>query len=1168
MSISDSPNQKLENQETSEFEALKEFKVLKRDGQTAQNFDIAKVHKAVQAAYEESSDVTNNRTIQSVVNDILHECYRSVDKRKKTKVMSVEDVQDIIENVLLRSSFHDTAKKYLLYRAERAKLRALRLKPDADAISNYVVAAKYARYDSDLGRREVWEESVDRYISMQIRRYPELESDLLKIGGMIKDKRVVGSMRGMQFGGKAVEEVNARAYNCSFTFMDHYTKFQKLFYLLLCGCGTGYSVQWHHVEQLPIVKRINKDSVKHFTVPDTIAGWADAIGALMTSYFRTGNYVEFAYHKIRDKGSVLRTSGGKAPGHLPLKQATERVRGILEGAVGRQLYPIEVHEIMCHLADAVLSGGIRRSAMNCIFSPDDGDMLRCKTGEWYKTKPWLARANNSTMMVEGEVKKSQFRRVFDSTRQFGEPGFVFSSSTEHGYNPCFPADQLLLTDKGYRSFGDLYESGESVNLVQDTRVSYIGPEADNNNPIYWKVSHSSDPGYEVNPADPVRLTRRQAPIVKVVTHEGLELRSTPDHHIAVKGRGMVAAEDLRPGDEVLVGNTAVLNDQVSEDLDYKLGLVYGWWAGADTLDENTARLDFYGSKSEWLSYISSAIHDIYDSGDYDDLKVWYDDNETRTVEWGSVKSAKAPDKESIDSVFISRVFTHLGLSKDGFAYGMSPSFIAGVATGLIGSTGTVQYSDGALSIRVYNTHRSLLRTLQDRLLPFGAYGILSGVEPKECRDHPDSCKETYELVFSGTSMDNLRSIIRLRPQHESEYAASKTLRESQQEFYATVAAVEDDGVEDVYCLSELKRRTVIVNGIVARRCYEIGFSPTITSTPETLEIIDQWAKDTGQQPPKLIEGKTYTGISFCNLTEGNCAKVNSAEDLYEIVWAAAVLGTLQAGYTDFEYLGWESEILARRDALLGVSLTGMMDRPDIALNPEIQRKAAELAVKTNKEYAAKIGIRPAARVTCVKPSGTASLALGCVGSGIHPHHANRYFRRIVANPLEPVYQHFAKYNPHMVSDTYGGDKIITFCVEAPPNAITRNDLTALEFLDKVRSTYQNWVVPGTARPEAAPGLTHNVSCTITVKDDEWDDVMEYLWANRKDFAAVSLLSHVGDKVYENAPREEVVNQADEAKWNMLLQDYKPVDYTAMVETEDTTDHKQEAACAGGACEIV
>lgn len=756
-----------------------DIRVLKRGGTRTQEFNKTKIVRAVEKAFKEIGQEVNEVTLQQIA-ELVH---AKTLLRYKGGEAPVEKIQDFVETSLMELGLTDVAKAYILFRNKKASVRDNRLDPDPEALANYIHPGKYSRYLEDLRRREMYSETVSRVESMHLGRFPELEKDIREAFDAVKAKKVLPSMRSMQFAGKAVETVNARQYNCAFMHIDKVKAFGDALYLLLCGCGVGYSIQFDHVEKLPALKHVNYSMVKHYTIADTIEGWSNSIVQLIQSYVK-GYYVEFNYSKIRDKGEDLKTSGGKAPGHLGLKKSLDAIRDILDNAQGRQLRPIECYDILCHAADAVLSGGIRRSATIALFSLEDGEMMAAKTGKWYLSHPWRANSNNSVVLKRSDTKKRHFKRVFKYIKEFGEPGFVFTDNYDYGFNPCV-----------------------EINL----------------NPVL-------------------------------------------------------------------------------------------------TVDED----------------------------------------------------------------------------------------------------------------------------------------VMSSIE--------------------------------------------------------------------------------------ARR-------------------------EAGQFIPKVKLGDQFTGVAFCNLTEINAAAFETPEDMYEAAKMASRIGTLQAAYTEFPYLGWVTELIAEREALLGVSMTGMMDSPEIALNPDYQKEAARIAVEENKRVAALLGIRNASRVTCVKPSGTTSLELGCVGSGIHPHHARRYIRRVTANELEPVFQYFRSVNPHMCQKKTNGDWVIEFPVQAPEGAIVLEDVGAIEFLTKVRSTQTNWVREGLADPDRSPGACHNVSNTVTVRPEEWDDVAEYVWEHKQDFSGISFLPATGDKDYAHAPREAITTEADEEKWNNLLRHYTPVDYSKMVEEEDNTDLSGELACAGGKCEI-
>jgi ribonucleoside-diphosphate reductase alpha chain len=317
--------------------------------------------------------------------------------------------------------------------------------------------------------------------------------------------------------------------------------------------------------------------------------------------------------------------------------------------------------------------------------------------------------------------------------------------------------------------------------------------------------------------------------------------------------------------------------------------------------------------------------------------------------------------------------------------------------------------------------------------------------------------------------------------------------------------------------------------------------------------------------PKLMTGET--GFGFCNLVEVNVAACKTQEQFLQACRSAAIIATLQAGYTKFPYLSWVTEEIAKRDALIGVGLTGIMDNPAIGLNKACLNAGAALVLDTNAAIAKLIGINPSSRCTCIKPGGTAPLELGCVSSGIHPHHARRYFRRITANPNEAVAQYFRSKNPQMVETKPNGDWCITFPVEIPSDAITLKNIDALQFVNNVLDVYENWVLWGTRGWERETGelLTHNVSATVVIKPQDWEVILQHVWDNKNRVKSMTFLPASSDKNIPFCPREEVINEADEMLWNYLITNYRPVDYTKMIEDESSSNYSLEPACGGRSC---
>ncbi len=349
-------------------------------------------------------------------------------------------------------------------------------------LSDITVFQKYAKFLPEKNRRETWKELCDRNMEMHAMRFPQFREE---IEGVYRDfvvtKKVLPSMRSMQFGGRPIELSNSRIYNCSYLAVNEAAAFWETMFLLLGGSGVGFSVQLHHVEQLPVVQGPSTKTRK-FLVGDSIEGWADSVKVLVRSYFEGKPEPLFDFRDIRPKGARLITSGGKAPGPDPLRICLDHIRSVLNNALGRKLKSIECHDIMCHIADAVLSGGIRRAALISLFSITDNDMMSAKVGDWFERNPQRGRSNNSVVLDRKAVTEEMFLKIWELVELSGsgEPGFFWTNDIDLGTNPCAEISlknmqMCNLTEinaDDIESQEDLNERARAATIIGTLQASY------------------------------------------------------------------------------------------------------------------------------------------------------------------------------------------------------------------------------------------------------------------------------------------------------------------------------------------------------------------------------------------------------------------------------------------------------------------------------------------------------------------------------------------------------------------------------------------------------------------------------------------------------------------------------------------------------------------------
>jgi len=423
------------------------------------------------------------------------------------------------------------------------------------ALSDYTFYSRYARYNNTKKRRETWEEAVGRVFEMhrtkyakQIEENPELDQLITFAQSMQNKKRVLAAQRTLQFAGDPIFKHELKVYNCLFTHIDRSRVFQEIMYSLLCGCGVGFSVQRQHVSQLPKFNYHREASKKtKYIIEDSIEGWADAVGVLIESYLETPNseytgaWIDFDFSKIRAEGTLI-AGQFKAPGPEGLKASLIKVEQVLKerlhnsgtGEFAGNLRPIDAYDIIMHISDAVLSGGVRRSATLCLFSHDDDEMLNAKIGDWFITNPQRGRSNNSAALLKGHVTREEFAKLMKSTKEFGEPGFIWMDDLDIGYNPCVTGDTVVkLPDDKSITMKELVtrlQEGEQIPVI----------------------SFNTETGEEeIDLAKFGVKTRESANVIKIVLEDDRVLKLTPNHKVLTRNRGYVEASKLTEEDDIV-----------------------------------------------------------------------------------------------------------------------------------------------------------------------------------------------------------------------------------------------------------------------------------------------------------------------------------------------------------------------------------------------------------------------------------------------------------------------------------------------------------------------------------------------------------------------------------------------------------------------------------------
>jgi len=975
-------------------------------------------------------------------------------------------------------------------------------------LSNLTVYMKYSKYNSSLKRRETWDELVDRNMNMHIKKYPKLKNEIKEAYKLVNNKKVLPSMRSMQFGGKPIEISPNRIYNCAYLPIDHLDSFAETMFLLLGGTGVGYSVQKHHVDKLPEIRKPNPKRKRRFLIGDSIEGWADSIKVLFKAYFGYQlSKPEFDFSDIRPKGAQLVTSGGKAPGPQPLKDCLHKLQGILNSKEdGDKLTPIEVHDIVCHIADAVLAGGIRRAALISLFSADDNEMISCKTGAWWEENPQRGRANNSAVLLRHKITKDFFLSLWKRVEasNAGEPGIYLTNDKDWGTNPSLRAGTKVITTDGIFPIEELQDKKFKVKNLNG-EISNAKCWLSGNNQKLW------------------RLTLK----------DGTDYYATKEHEWPIWDGNKyvkVSTPDIKNGSKLPFLRETKLFDGVLGN--YRDGFLSGWIIG-DGWVSNRKDYSEYGmvvsDKDDESNISELLIETIKDNvpsfnGNFKQRhRRGVEDFEEEMVQ---VLIDTHTKEVSINNKYVDKyikqfgiVDKNVGLPNAVWVNG-SEEYRKGIIDGLFSSDGHV--SKNKKRIGLTSKHLKLINDVSELL---GFYGIKTTIKSSISKLNGKEFVRYDLRINENQSIKQFISIFKLSVSHKQDRLDSYKFKNTKDNNQVEVISIEEtDLYEDVWDISvQDDTHCFQLSKVVTGNCCEIALRP----------------------------------YQFCNLCEVNVSDLKSQEDYNERVKVAAFIGTLQAGYTNFHYLRDIWRRTTEKDALIGVSMTGIGS--GIVLGYDMS-EAAEIVKNENERVSNLIGINKAARTTTVKPAGTTSLTLG-TSSGIHAWHNEYYIRRIRVGKNEAIYNYLLKNHPMLVEDEYfrpHDTAVISVPQKSPEGAILRSE-SPFQLLERVKKVTKEWVKYG----HRTGSNSHNVSATISLKPDDWELAGEWMWENRKHYNGLSVLPF-SEHIYKQAPFEDCTKETFDDMFSKL----KSIDLTKIVELTDETDLSGEIACGGGSCEII
>lgn len=967
----------------------------------------------------------------------------------------------------------------------------------------------YSKWVESKQRPETWEESIERIMNMhkenpklkkafEIPKFLEMFETTKKL---YEKKHIGGSMRALQFGGEPIMKHNSKMFNCLYSHCDRVTFFEECSYWLLSGCGVGFSVQKHHVNQLPPLQK-RKNDVIPFIVPDSIEGWSEAFGRLLKSFFDGSERIVFDLSQIRPKGAHIK-GGFKAPGSEGLRKALEKIEQLLEQHIQKRggneftlLSPIVCYDTVMFIADAVLSGGVRRSATICLFSLDDDEMMKAKTFENFNTfagiNPQRGRSNNSVILHRKDCTKEQFMGIFSSIRQMGEPGFYFVDDYNQGTNPCVSGDTWVTTTEGPKQVKDII--GKQVELSMNGK--------------FYKTT--SDGFWETGEKE----------VFEIELYHGERIKTTKEHKFLLKNGSWCTVEDLQIGDELCIETNKTELQWEGIQGTKEEGWLVGNLIGDGTFSDGTPTFCYWGdNKQEMLRKAKSFLREVVSIPKRNVNREYLPDTDGSVDEYhDNVQVYCSRFTPFVEKWKIERGQKHFNtLIEQG-----SPEFYSGVIGGFFDADGSVGgNSEVGLSVGITQSHRETLEIVQRMLLRLGICSRVHLSQPEGPNIMPDGKggekeyigRDCYELVVQGRVMVEkffekifVQDTLKLQ-KFQKALSTYKTNRlyKANREFSSKVLSIKSIGVEKVYDCTVPEVSCFGANGFIAHNCVEISL----------------WGYTEDMR----------SGFQGCNLSTINGNKMTTKEKFFEACVASAFIGTLQATYTDFKFVSKESKEIFDREALLGCSVTGWMNNPQILLDEEVMREGARIVKETNKLVvdmmkSVGIDINYAARTTCVKPEGNSSVLFE-TASGVHGEHSRRYFRVMQINKDSEITKILQETFPELIEESAWSsnktDIVVYIPTEPRTTSIFKDELEGIKQLEIVKKIQTNWVIEGTNVEHCVkPFLKHNVSNTVEVREEQWNEVIEYLWENKDYFTGVSFLPKIGDKMYYQAPFTSVL----------------------------------------------